>query len=164
MTVVVFSALVVLFDDKSDAAVLDLQVLVDARARVAEQLVGGVHNAAVLAVAQHLDEVGVRLVVAVVDPVGGRPVAAAVAHVVPDAAVIGVLDFDGLAGRAHEAPRAELAHELGHRFCWPIENRRVSISLFQFFLFFHSIQTGTGHFTVNYSALNNQIATDDIIK
>ena len=101
---------------KSDAAVLDLQVLVDAWARVAEQFVGGKECATVLPVAQHLDEVGVRLVVKVVDAVGRGAIAAAVAHVVTDAAVIGVLDFDGLARWAGEAARSELAHELGGRF------------------------------------------------
>ena len=79
-----------------------MQILEDAGAGVAKHVVRGGQKAGGAAVAESRDQVRVRFVVAVVDPIGARPVAAAGADVVSDASVIGELNVDRLLIRARQ--------------------------------------------------------------
>jgi hypothetical protein len=93
-----------------NAVIFDLQIFENARAGVAKDFVGGGQKAGGLAVAEHADQVRVRFVVAIVDAIGSRPVAAE-ANVVANPTEIGEFDVQALAVRAGQRPRAELANE-----------------------------------------------------
>ena len=100
-----------------NAPVFDLQILEDAGAGVAKHVVRGGQKAGGAAVAESRDQVRVRFVVAVVDPIGARPVAAAGADVVSDASVIGELNVDRLLIRARQRLWRKFANEFRFGIC-----------------------------------------------
>jgi hypothetical protein len=96
--------------------IFDLQIFENARTGVTEDFVGGGQKAGGLPVAEHTDQIRVRLVVAIIDAIGSRPIAAG-ANVMTDATEIGEFNVETFTVGARQRLGREFANEFSSRIC-----------------------------------------------